>query len=85
MSAYRGQPCPDCHAEGRIEACEACSGAGTLLCDLCGGNGVRRVVQDGEARTVPCLCHNGYFTCAACSGGTGVCGRCGGTGFLEGR
>lgn len=42
------------------------------------------VPVDGTLRRVPCVCDSGYFTCAACSGGTGVCGRCAGTGMLEG-
>lgn len=76
MSVYRGAVCADCHGEGRITSCSACGGAGTLPCDLCHGNGVRRS-PDGP---VPCVCQSGYFTCAACSGGTGVCGGCGGSG-----
>jgi hypothetical protein len=85
MSVYRGNACPDCRAEGRIERCEQCGGAGTLVCDLCGGRGTRVVrMEGGETRFAPCVCESGYYTCAACSGGTGVCGRCGGTGFLDG-
>ncbi len=78
MSVYRGAPCPDCHAEGRINRCPDCAGVGTLLCDLCNGTGMR-VAPGG---LVPCNCHSGHYVCATCSGGTGVCGRCGGTGFL---
>ena len=59
-----------------------CNGNGTLLCDLCGGDGVRTVPLGDGMQSVPCTCGNGYFSCAACSGGGGVCGRCGGTGFL---
>lgn len=84
MSVYRGTACPDCHAEGRIDPCPQCSGTGTLVCDLCNGRGTRIVALKGERQVVPCVCQNGYYTCATCSGGTGVCGRCAGTGFLDG-
>ncbi|MFT3767064.1 MAG: hypothetical protein QM820_16325 [Minicystis sp.] len=84
MSVYRGAVCPDCRGEGRIAACDQCSGSGTLPCDLCGGLGRRMVSKNGEGMRVPCVCQNGYYTCATCSGGTGVCGRCAGTGMLEG-
>ncbi len=84
-SIYRGEVCGDCHGEGRIERCEECNGNGTLPCDLCGGDGVRNLHMEGSAKSVPCICKTGFFSCARCSGGTGVCGRCAGTGFLEGR
>jgi hypothetical protein len=84
MSVYRGAVCPDCRGEGRIGPCAECSGSGTLPCDLCSGTGSRVVRVDDETKRVPCVCEQGYFTCAACSGGTGVCGRCAGSGMLEG-
>ena len=84
MSVYRGAACPDCRGEGRIEQCEPCGGVGTLACDLCGGTGSRMVPSDGPMKPARCVCERGYFTCAVCSGGTGVCGRCAGTGMLEG-
>jgi hypothetical protein len=80
-SVYRGAACPACHAQGRIDRCEACGGTGTLVCDLCNGSG-SRVTPGESAKRVVCTCESGYFTCAACSGGTGVCGNCGGTGLL---
>jgi hypothetical protein len=84
-SVYRGSVCPDCGGDGRITQCEQCGGSGTLVCDLCHGNRERTVPsENGGMRRVPCVCEEGYFTCAACSGGTGVCGRCSGTGMLEG-
>jgi hypothetical protein len=64
--------------------CKECSGNGTIVCDLCGGDGVRRGLAAEESQSMACVCKSGYFTCAACSGGTGVCGRCAGTGFLQG-
>jgi hypothetical protein len=82
-SVYRGNVCPDCGGEGRITDCTQCGGNGTIICDLCGGDGVRMAPSLEGERSSTCVCKSGYFTCAACSGGTGVCGRCIGTGFLQ--
>lgn len=84
VSVYRGNACPDCNGQGRITECAVCGGSGTIVCDLCGGRGFRVVPTERVAQSVPCVCSSGYFTCAACSGGTGICGRCLGTGLVQG-
>jgi hypothetical protein len=84
-SVYRGNACPDCNGDGRITECSVCDGSGTLVCDLCGGIGVRMAPTGDRMQSAQCICKSGYFTCATCSGGTGVCGRCSGTGFVQGK
>lgn len=81
--AYRASACPDCGGEGRVPSCPQCEGAGRLKCDLCHGVGVRFALG-GSAKGAPCICVNGHYECATCSGGTGRCGRCAGTGMLDG-
>lgn len=84
-SIYRGVVCPDCQGEGKIASCPECSGNGMIVCDLCGGDGVRLVPSSEGMAQAACICKSGYFTCGVCSGGTGVCGRCAGTGFVDGK